>query len=108
MLFLRRARKVKASSLGLSSTSKIAFFSISVLPEICQREVEGRAFVHLAFGPDAPAVAADDALHGRQADACAFKLLAVVQALKSPEQFVDVGHIEARAIVADEVDRFTA
>lgn len=52
------------------------------------------------------AVAFDDALDDRQADAGAFKFLGAVQALEDAEQFVGVFHIETDAVVADENDGF--
>ncbi len=39
-----------------------------------QREVKRRAFIQLAFGPDAAAVPGDDAVHDGEADAGAFEV----------------------------------
>jgi hypothetical protein len=40
-----------------------------------------------------------DALHRNQADAGTFKVLRAMQALKDSEQFVDIIHVEADAVV---------
>ncbi len=40
-----------------------------------------------------------DALHSNQADAGTFKVLRAMQALKDSEQFVDIIHVEADAVV---------
>jgi len=48
---------------------------------IREAEVNGRAFADLRLGPDAPAVALDDALRDRQTDPGAFELLCAVEAL---------------------------
>jgi hypothetical protein len=56
------------------------------------------------MGPDAPAVLQNDALYGGQADAGAFKIVAV-QTLEGREQLVRVEHIEADAIIADKESR---
>src|ERR1017187_9921247 len=96
MWLLSRARCVSSISLGLSSISRIVL-ALIWSPKC---EVERRAPVHLRFGPDAPAVAVNDALHGGQADAGAWKFGRPVQALKGSEQRTSVCHIEAGAVVA--------
>src|SRR5690606_1698046 len=53
-------------------------------------EVERRALAFDALGPDRAAVALDDPLDRRQADAVAGKLLLRVQALERTEQLVGV------------------
>src|SRR3979411_1356090 len=53
------------TSLGLS-----ARWPVMILTS--RRKVECRALVNRRFGPDAPAMAVNDALHGREADASAF------------------------------------
>ena len=55
-----------------------------------------------ALGPDVAAVAGDDAFDVGEADARAFEVLVVVEALKYPEQLVDILRIEAYTVVADE------
>ena len=67
-----------------------------------QGEIERRALAFAAFGTDGAAVALDDALDRRQADAVARELLLVMQPLERPEQLVDVLLVESRAVVADE------
>lgn len=47
---------------------------------------------------------ANDSLHGGHADAGALELVRGVQALKHTEQLVRVRGVEARAVVANEVD----
>src|ERR1041384_1683340 len=105
MLLFLSARNVRASSRGLSSTNRITLFSMRCLLEACEAEVKGCPLVHRAFGPDATAVPVDDALHGRKANARAFKLARAVQTLKRAEQLADISHVEACAVVADEIDR---
>ena len=56
-----------------------------------------------AFCPDLAAVATDDALDDRQADAVARKLLHSVQALESPKELVGVIHVKAGPVVTNEV-----
>ncbi len=58
----------------------------------------------LRLRPDAPAVALDDALHDRQADAGAFIFLRAVQPLEDAEELVGVAHVETGAVVADEIN----
>src|SRR2546423_14209687 len=103
MLLLFRARKVKASSLGLSSTSRITLLSISCLPGIWEGEIKGRPFIHGPLGPDASAVSGNDALHGREADAGAFELPGCMQALERAKQFVGIRHVESRAVITDKI-----
>src|SRR5260370_30515243 len=51
-----------------------------------QCEVERRPLVRLSLGPDAAAVALDDALHNREADASALEFLRVVHPLEHAEK----------------------
>jgi hypothetical protein len=74
-------------------------------PHRSQREVKGRALLDSGFRPDLTAMAVDDALHGGQPDARAREILLAVQALKGPEQFRTVGHIEADTVIADEISQ---
>src|SRR3546814_14949637 len=66
-----------------------------------QREAERRALPRPAFGTDHSAVAFDDALDRRQADAVAVELFLVVQPLEGTEQLARVFRREARAVVGD-------
>src|SRR3546814_19838010 len=66
-----------------------------------QREAERRALPRPAFGTDHSAVAFDDALDRRQADAVAVELFLVVQQLEGTEQLARVFWREARAVVCD-------
>ena len=45
----------------------------------------------------------NDALHGHQANAGTRKLSSSMQALKSAEEFVGVGHVETGAVVTHEI-----
>jgi hypothetical protein len=65
-----------------------------------QGKVKRGAGIDLAFGPSATVVTQNDAVDIGESDACAFKVLVVVQALKHAEQFADVAHVKARAIIA--------
>src|SRR5256714_6544645 len=104
MLLFLRARSVSASSLGLSSTRRITLLSIFRLLEVGECEVEGRPLAHGPFGPDPSAVTVDDTLDGGEADARALELVPAVETLERAEQLSGVCHVEARAVVADEVD----
>src|SRR5665213_349342 len=64
---------------------------------------ESRAGADGAFGPNAPAMAGDDALNRGETDAGPRELLARMQALERHEQFMSERHVEARAIVAHEI-----
>src|SRR5262245_42575535 len=66
-----------------------------------QREVEGRALFRRGVGPDAAAVAADDALRGGEADAGALELLDGMQALEWAEELVGIRQVEAGTVVAN-------
>src|SRR5574341_2527334 len=87
------AMRISSSSSGLSSTSKIIFSVMSILSKY---KVKSCALVHGSLGPDAPAVAVDDALNGRQPHARAGKLVHRVQALERAEEFV--GRSEERRV----------
>src|SRR6188508_3423674 len=99
ILLLRNARSVKSTSSGLSSTSRIS--SIGRSSRSAQGEVERGAFADLAFGPDVPAVAVDDALDGGEADAAAWKVRRRVQPLERPEQVRGEVRVVAGAVVAN-------
>src|SRR3546814_15325124 len=66
-----------------------------------QREAERRALPRPAFGTDHSAMALDDALDRRQADAVAVELLLVVQALERTEQLAGIFGREAGTVVGD-------
>src|SRR5690349_3499022 len=73
-----------------------------------QGEKEGRPAVDGALGPDAAAVARDDALGGREADPVAGEFGRAMQALERREQVAGEGHVEARAVVAHVADQLVA
>jgi hypothetical protein len=64
--------------------------------------VDGGALLDLALGPDLPAVPADDATHRGQSDPRSRKIDGPVQPLEGQEELVDVGHVEAGAVVGHE------
>ena len=55
-----------------------------------QAEVRRSTFVEFRLGPDASAVLSDDALHGGEPNAGAFKLFVAVEPLKCSEKLVGV------------------
>src|SRR5215468_3986980 len=89
--------RVNSTSLGLSSTRRISttFSVMSVVS--AERKGKCRALVDRRLGPHPPAVAMDDPLYNRQADARPVVLLGAVQALEHPEEFPNVLHIKAYA-----------
>src|SRR5574341_160874 len=97
---------VKRTSLGLSSTNKISTACSSMGGLSSEGKVKRRTVVDRSLGPDAPAMAMNNALHNRQAYTGPFILFGPVQALEHPEQFVHVGHIETGAVVLDKIDVF--
>ena len=66
-------------------------------------KIKRRSLLHRTFGPDPPAMTMNDALHGHQANAGTRKLSSSMQALKSAEEFVGVGHVETGAVVTHEI-----
>src|SRR5262245_32973146 len=99
----RNARKVRISSSGLSSTSKIT--ESSVTPPSSHREVEGRARPGRGLGPHAATMTVDHALDDGQADPGPGKLVHGVQALERTEELARVVHVEADAVVAHGIGR---
>src|SRR2546426_12760462 len=73
-----------------------------------QSKKEFRSLADFCLGPDAPAVARDDALDDREADAGAGKLVLPMQALKDAKQLVVVAHVEARTVVGQAVNQVCA
>src|SRR4029077_2984931 len=100
-LALLNACRVSLTSLGLSSTNRITARSLPMNRNL-RCEVKCRALVDRRFGPDAAAVALNDALDDGEADASAFKIFRSVQPLKNFEQLVGVLHVKAGAVVAHE------
>ena len=56
------------------------------------------------LGPDLAAVAMDDALRDGEADAVAVEILGAMQALEHAEQLAGKGHVEAGAVVGDDIE----
>src|ERR1700704_3269157 len=95
---LLNARSVSFSSVGLSSTRRICFVTIS--PRFSgEREVESRPPIDGGVGPDLSTVAVHDTLGRREADAGAGKLAHRMQTLKWSEQALCVAHVEAGTVV---------
>src|SRR5438874_1765875 len=104
MLFCFRARSASAWSSGLSSTSRIV--ALAIVPSLVpQSEVECRSVLQRALGPHPATMAADNALDRCQSDSRALELLRPVKPLEGAKQFVGVCHIEAGAVVPDEIDQ---
>src|ERR1700722_11165573 len=70
-------------------------------------EMKRSALTDFGISPDGPIVAPDDALHGRQPDAGPREFRLGMQTLKYPEQLRCERHVEARAVVPDEIAGFT-
>src|SRR3569832_1859509 len=109
---LCNAKTASSSSSWLSSTSRTNPFRFPMLlrgTRFSRRswnsEQKRRSLAGGALGPDAPAVAVHDPLHGGQTDARAFALAGRVPPLEGAEQLVGVGHVEPRAVVAHKKDR---
>src|SRR5438876_3199187 len=68
-----------------------------------ESEKERRAFVRLRIRPNAAAMTMNDALDDCKTDARAPIFLGPVQPLEDAEQLVGVPHVEADAIVLDEI-----
>src|SRR5882762_3572206 len=73
-----------------------------------QSKKEFRSLIDFRLGPDASAVARDDALDDREADAGAGKLALPMQALKDAKQLVAVAPVEGRAVAAHAVNQLCA
>src|SRR5581483_4585156 len=73
-----------------------------------QGEIEGSALARGRLRPDAAAVLGDDPVDNGEADAGPRKFADVVHALKGLEQPRGIGHVEAGAVVADEIHGLTA
>src|ERR1700682_4787231 len=66
------------------------------------REIESRAAINHALGPDLPSVTMYNALNCREPDAGALKFVRLVQPLKHSKQFVYILHIKSHSIVPNE------
>src|SRR5256885_1993680 len=63
-----------------------------------------RAAIDCGFGPDTSAVAMNNSLYDRQANAGAFKFVCAMQSLEYAEELVLILHVKTRPVVADEID----
>ena len=75
------------------------------MPLALQGEEEGRTFARSRLGPDAAAVAGDNADDDAQTDARAAELGLVVQPAERGKQPLGELHIEAAALISDEKHR---
>src|SRR5215472_2187316 len=64
-----------------------------------QCKIEGGASIDGALGSHRATVPVNDALHGRQSYAGAFKLVGPMEALKYTEQLVHVLHLKSDAVI---------
>src|SRR5712692_6577178 len=106
MLFFLRARRVSASSSGLSSTSRMVSFVM--LLSSSQGEIEGCPVVHGTLGPGATPVPMDDPLHRGQSDPGTRELVHPVQPLKRTKQLIGMGHVKPDPVIAHKVRRGAA
>ncbi len=81
-------------------------FSESEARSFRQGEKKRGSFIHLGFGPDAPAMTLDDSLNDGEADPSAFKFLLVVQSLKDAEKSIRISHFKPRSVVPNKVNSF--
>src|SRR5262249_33496527 len=86
---------------GRRSRSDAARAPADELPP--EREAEAGSLADPALCPDATAVTIDDALNRGEPDARALEVVLRVKPLKDVEQLRGVGHVEAGAVVVDEV-----
>src|ERR1700722_9660035 len=68
-----------------------------------QGEMEAGSLADLALRPHPPAVASQDPVDRREAHARPFEFARRVESLKDTEQLRGKGHVEAGAVVADEI-----
>src|SRR5438876_8322446 len=103
----RNACRVSSMSFGLSSTSRSSM-GPSITGSLIGRsaletEEERRAHAALRLGPHPSAMPIDDPLDDGKADPGPLVLLGPVHPLEHPEQLVGVAHVEADAVVLDEI-----
>src|SRR5688572_11863081 len=97
MLFFLSARRVSASSSGLSSTSRIILCSI--LPPL-QSKVKRRPFSFRTFCPYPAAVDGNDPVNRSQPHAGAWEFTDRMQPLEDAKELVCIGHIESHTVIA--------
>src|SRR5688572_29549279 len=73
-----------------------------------KREIECCAFVDFTFRPNFASVAPDDPVNGRQSYPCSSKLSMRVQPLERTKKLGGVFRVEPGAVIAHEIDRFSA
>src|SRR6266511_3010212 len=103
----RNACRVSSMSFVLSSTSRISMgprIAESVIGgSALEAEEERRSRAGLGLRPHSPAVPMHDPLDDGEADPGPLVFLGPVHPLKHPEQLVGVAHVEADAVVLDEI-----
>src|SRR5579883_2610226 len=82
-------------------------FEVGSLSRRLQREVKGGPFLQLRLRPHSSTVLVNDALHGSQSDAGAFKVFPPMQTLEHTEELVSVFQTESHAVVPDEQHRLS-
>src|ERR1017187_4972855 len=107
-LAVLNACSMSSTSSGLSSTSKMSARWSGMRGGAFRCKVKSRAAIHRCFGPDTTAMALNDALHDRQADAGAGEILGAMQPLKHVEQLAGILHVEADPVVGDEEHLFVS
>src|SRR5436190_185535 len=70
-----------------------------------QPEMECGALADFSFGPDRTAMPAHNPFDRRQTDACPFKFVRIVKALKNAKKLVGVFHVKTSPVVAHERDQ---
>ena len=68
-----------------------------------KNKVKYRTFVHRGLGPYPAAVALDDTAHNGEADTGTLEIVSTVESLENSKEFVRVPHVEACAIVLNEI-----
>ena len=72
-----------------------------------QGKIERGAIVWLGFGPHPPAMARNNPLDGRQANAATLEFICGMETLKGAEELLGMLHVESDPIVAHEIDIFS-
>src|ERR1022692_2785019 len=107
MLLVSNAWRASFTSSRLSSTSRISMIlSFMESFSFFQGKVERCTAVGLSLSPDTTAMSMDNSLHDGQADTGSFIVFRPMQSLEDAKQLVGILHVEANAVVPDEVGPF--
>jgi len=71
-----------------------------------ESEVKSGSFIEFRLGPHPAAVAINDALRNCQTNTISLELVAAVETLKDAKELVGILHVEAGAVVLDEIYRY--